>query len=46
MRKFTASFLILFCLATTCAAPNPDELSKKFLGAWRQVSIEIGRAHV
>ena len=40
MRKFTASFLILFCLATTCAAPNPDELSKKFLGAWRQVSIE------
>ena len=40
MRKFTASLLILFCLVTTCAAPNPDELSKKFLGAWRLVSIE------
>jgi len=40
MRKFTAFFLILFCLATTSAAPNPDELSKKFLGAWRLVSIE------
>jgi hypothetical protein len=40
VRKFTAFFLILFCLATTSAAPHPDELSKKFLGAWRLISIE------
>jgi hypothetical protein len=32
--------LILSCLASTSAAPHPDELSKKFLGAWRLVSIE------
>jgi lipocalin-like protein len=40
MRRFTAVLLILFCLAATSAAPNPDDLSKKFLGAWRLVSIE------
>jgi hypothetical protein len=40
MRKFTAVLLILFCLAATSAAPHPDDLSKKFLGAWRLVSIE------
>jgi hypothetical protein len=40
MRKFTAFLLILFYLAATPAAPRPDELSKKFVGAWRLVSIE------
>ena len=40
MGRFTSFFLILFCLASTSAAPHPDELSKKFLGAWRLVSIE------
>jgi Lipocalin-like domain len=39
MRRFTAVLLILFCLAAT-SAPHPDDLSKKFLGAWRLVSIE------
>lgn len=39
MRRFAVSLLILFCLAATSAAPHPDELSKKFLGAWRLVSI-------
>ena len=40
MRRFSAVLLILFCLATTSAAPHPDELSKKFVGAWRLVSIQ------
>jgi hypothetical protein len=40
MRRFTAVLLILFCLAATSAAPHPDDLSKKFLGAWHLVSIE------
>jgi len=40
MRRFTAFFLILFCLAATSAAPAPDALSKKFVGAWRLLSIE------
>lgn len=38
MRRLSAVLLILFCLAATSAAP--DDLSKKFLGAWRLVSIE------
>jgi len=40
MRKFFALVLILFSLAATSAAPQPDDLSKKFLGAWQLVSIE------
>jgi hypothetical protein len=40
MRRFTVVLLILFWLAATSAAPSPDDLSKKFLGAWRLVSIE------
>ncbi len=40
MRKLTAFLMIFFCLAATSAAPPPDDLSKKFLGAWRLVSIE------
>lgn len=40
MRRFTAFFLILFCLAATSAAPHPDDLTRKFVGAWRLVSIE------
>jgi len=40
MRRFTALSLILFCLAATSAAPHPDDLTRKFVGAWRLVSIE------
>jgi hypothetical protein len=40
MRRLTTFLLILFCLAATPAAPAPDDLSKKFVGAWRLVSIE------
>jgi hypothetical protein len=40
MRRFTAFFLILFCLAATSTAPRPDDLTKKFIGSWRLVSIE------
>ncbi len=40
MRRFTARLLILFCLASSSAAPYPDDLAKKFVGAWRLVSIE------
>jgi hypothetical protein len=40
MRRFNAFLLILLCLAATSAAPHPDDLSKKFVGAWRLVSIE------
>jgi hypothetical protein len=40
MRRFATVSLILFCLAAASAAPPPDDLSKKFLGAWKLVSIE------
>ncbi len=40
MRRFATLFLILFCLASTFATPQPDEFAKKFAGAWRLVSIE------
>ena len=40
MQRLSAVLLILFCLAAISAAPPPDELSKKFLGAWRLVSVE------
>ena len=40
MRKLATFTLILVCLAATSAAPHPDELLKKFVGAWRLVSIE------
>ncbi len=40
MRRLSAVLLILFCLAAISAAPPPDDPSKKFLGAWRLVSVE------
>jgi hypothetical protein len=40
MRRFATLLLIFACLATISAAPPPDELTKKFIGAWRLVSIE------
>jgi hypothetical protein len=40
MRRFSAFLLILFCLAVASAMPRPDELTRKFVGAWRLVSIE------
>jgi hypothetical protein len=38
--KILRFFLILFCLAVASAIPRPNELTKKFVGAWRLVSIE------
>ena len=40
MRRFAMFLLVLVCLASTSAAPHPDDLAKKFVGAWRLVSIE------
>lgn len=40
MRRFATFVLILVCFASASAAPRPDELTKKFVGAWRLVSIE------
>jgi hypothetical protein len=40
MRRVAMLFLIFACLAATWAAPRPDELAKRFAGAWRLVSIE------
>ena len=39
MRILPVVLLILLCVASTSGAP-PDDLSKKFLGAWRLVSIK------
>src|SRR5260370_27052930 len=39
MRRFAAFLLILFCLGATSAALQP-ELSRKFVGSWRLISIE------
>jgi len=40
MRRFTAFLQILACLASTTAAPRPDKLTKRFVGAWRLLSID------
>jgi len=40
MRRFPAFLLILVCPASTAAAPHPGELTKKFVGAWRLLSID------
>ena len=40
MRRFSACLLILISLASTAAAPHPDGLTKKFIGAWKLVSVE------
>ncbi len=40
MRRFTMFLLILVCVAATSSATHPDHLSKKFIGAWKLVSIE------
>jgi hypothetical protein len=40
LRRLASFFLILFCLASISAAPQPKTLSKKFAGAWRLTSIE------
>jgi hypothetical protein len=40
MRRLSFVLLILFCLAVASAAPPSDDLSKRFFGAWRLVSIE------
>ena len=40
MRRFAAFILALFCLVATAAAPHPDDLTRKFVGSWKLVSIE------
>jgi Lipocalin-like domain len=40
MRRLATIFGILVCLASTFASPQPDNLAKKFVGAWQLVSIE------
>ncbi len=40
MRRFTAFFLTFVCFTSLSAAPQQDALAKKFLGAWRLVSVE------
>jgi hypothetical protein len=40
MRKFgTVGFILVF-LASAFAAPQPDTLAKRFVGAWQLVSVE------
>jgi Lipocalin-like domain len=40
MKRLITFLLILFCLGSAPAAPQPDDLAKRFVGAWRLVSIE------
>ncbi len=40
MRRLATFFLILSCIASISAAPQTKTLSKKFVGAWRLISIE------
>jgi hypothetical protein len=40
MRRLAVCFMIVTCLGAKCATPQPDALTKKFLGAWRLVSVE------
>ncbi len=40
MRRLATFFLIFICLASISAEPQPKTLSKKFVGAWKLVSIE------
>jgi hypothetical protein len=40
MRRLASVFLIFMCLAPISAAPQPTTLSKKFVGAWKLVSID------
>jgi hypothetical protein len=46
MKRLTTLSLILFCLASTPAAPAQDNLARKFVGAWRLVSVEGTNATV
>jgi Lipocalin-like domain len=40
MKRLTAFFVIFFCLSSVSAAPEQDQLARRFVGAWRLVSIE------
>ena len=40
MKRLTTFALILICLAPASATPKQDNLAKKFIGAWRLVSVE------
>jgi Lipocalin-like domain len=40
MKRLTIFFLLFFCLGSAPAAPEQDQLAKRFFGTWRLVSIE------
>lgn len=40
MKRLAIFLLILFCLGSAPAAPQQDDFAKRFVGAWRLVSIE------
>jgi Lipocalin-like domain len=40
MRRIATLFLVLICLASGSASSPPEDLAKKFVGAWRLVSVE------
>src|ERR1700693_3516035 len=40
MRRITTLFLVLIRLASGSASSPPEDLAKKFVGAWRLVSVE------
>ncbi len=40
MKRLATFLLILFCLGAAPAAPQQDDLAKRFVGAWRLVSVE------
>jgi hypothetical protein len=40
MKRLATLLLILFCLGAAPAAQQQDDLAKRFVGAWRLVSIE------
>jgi Lipocalin-like domain len=40
MKRLATLLLILICLASVPAAPQQDDLAKRFIGAWQLVSIE------
>ena len=40
MKRLVTLLLILFCLGAASAAPQQEELAKRFAGTWRLVSIE------
>lgn len=40
MKRPAIVLLVLLCFGASLAAPQPDNIARKFVGAWRLVSIE------